>query len=47
MAPLGRKEGPRLIQLPPQLRRNDERLARFLKLLPKGRHTVEFRRCGA
>jgi uncharacterized protein YecE (DUF72 family) len=43
MAPLGDKLGPSLIQLPPQLRRNDERLAGFLKLLPKGRHTVEFR----
>jgi uncharacterized protein YecE (DUF72 family) len=43
MAPLGDKQGPSLIQLPPQLRRNDERLAGFLKLLPKGRHTVEFR----
>jgi uncharacterized protein YecE (DUF72 family) len=44
MAPLGDRYGPALIQLPPQLRRNDERLAGFLKLLPKGRrHTVEFR----
>lgn len=43
MAPLGDKLGPSLIQLPPQLRRNDDRLAGFLKLLPKGRHTVEFR----
>jgi uncharacterized protein YecE (DUF72 family) len=44
MAPLGEKLGPALIQLPPQLRRNDERLANFLKLLPRGgRHTVEFR----
>jgi uncharacterized protein YecE (DUF72 family) len=44
MAPLGPKLGPALIQLPPQLRRNDERLAAFLALLPKGgRHTVEFR----
>lgn len=44
MAGLGETEGPSLIQLPPQLRRNDERLAAFLKLLPKGkRHTVEFR----
>jgi uncharacterized protein YecE (DUF72 family) len=44
MAPLGPHYGPALIQLPPQLRRNDERLAGFLKLLPKGRrHTVEFR----
>jgi uncharacterized protein YecE (DUF72 family) len=44
MAPLGDRYGPALIQLPPQLRRNDDRLAGFLKLLPKGRrHTVEFR----
>jgi uncharacterized protein YecE (DUF72 family) len=43
MAPLGAKLGPSLIQLPPQLRRNDERLASFLRLLPPGRHTVEFR----
>ena len=43
MAPLGDKRGPSLIQLPPQLRRDDQRLADFLKLLPKGRHTVEFR----
>lgn len=43
MAPLGGKLGPSLIQLPPSLRRNDERLADFLALLPPGRHTVEFR----
>jgi uncharacterized protein YecE (DUF72 family) len=44
MAPLADHYGPALIQLPPQLRRNDERLAGFLDLLPKGRrHTVEFR----
>jgi len=44
MAPLAEHYGPALIQLPPQLRRNDDRLADFLKLLPKGRrHTVEFR----
>ena len=44
MAALGRAYGPALIQLPPMLHRNDERLASFLKLLPKGRrHTVEFR----
>jgi uncharacterized protein YecE (DUF72 family) len=44
MAPLGDKQGPALIQLPPQLRRNDERLATFLDLLPKDvRCTVEFR----
>lgn len=44
MAPLGPHYGPALVQLPPQLHRNDERLAAFLKLLPKGRrHTIEFR----
>ena len=43
MAPLGGKRGPALVQLPPQLRRNDDRLAGFLKLLPPGRCTVEFR----
>lgn len=44
MAPLADHYGPALIQLPPQLRRNDDRLAGFLKLLPPGRrHTVEFR----
>jgi uncharacterized protein YecE (DUF72 family) len=44
MAPLGDRYGPALIQLPPQLRRNDDRLAGFLKLLPRDRrHTVEFR----
>lgn len=44
MAPLGASYGPALIQLPPQLRRNDDRLAGFLKLLPRARrHTVEFR----
>ena len=44
MAPLADKRGPSLVQLPPQLRRNDERLKRFLALLPAGqRHTVEFR----
>lgn len=43
MASLGRTAGPALIQLPPQLRRDDDRLAGFLALLPQGRHTVEFR----
>lgn len=44
MAGLGEAYGPALVQLPPMLRRDDERLAAFLKLLPKGgRHTVEFR----
>lgn len=44
MAPLGEHGGPALVQLPPQLHRDDARLAAFLKLLPKaGRHCVEFR----
>jgi len=44
MAALGPAYGPALIQLPPQLRRNDDRLAAFLALLPRsGRHAVEFR----
>lgn len=43
MAGLGAARGPTLVQLPPQLRRDDERLANFLKLLPKGRHAFEFR----
>ncbi|HEY8003688.1 MAG TPA: DUF72 domain-containing protein [Phenylobacterium sp.] len=44
MAPLGDRLGPALVQLPPMLHRDDDRLARFLDLLPKGgRCTVEFR----
>jgi uncharacterized protein YecE (DUF72 family) len=43
MAPLGRHLGPALIQLPPQLHRDDARLAEFLDLLPPGRRAVEFR----
>jgi uncharacterized protein YecE (DUF72 family) len=44
MKPLGDKAGPALVQLPPSLRRDDERLKRFLGWLPKGqRVTVEFR----
>jgi uncharacterized protein YecE (DUF72 family) len=43
MAPLGRRLGPALIQLPPMLKRDDGRLAAFLDQLPKGRRTVEFR----
>ena len=43
MAPLAEKLGPALIQLPPMLRRDDERLAGFLDALPAGRRTVEFR----
>jgi uncharacterized protein YecE (DUF72 family) len=41
---LGDKFGPVLWQLPPQLRRDDARLAAFLKLLPRRRlHAIEFR----
>ncbi|WP_198576085.1 DUF72 domain-containing protein [Caulobacter hibisci] len=44
MAPLGDKAGPALVQLPPMLHRDDERLKRFLSWIPKGqRVTVEFR----
>jgi uncharacterized protein YecE (DUF72 family) len=44
MAPLGDKLGPALVQLPPQLRRNDERLENFIGWLPKGcRAAFEFR----
>lgn len=44
MAPLGAKQGPALIQLPPQLRRNDDRLETFIGWLPKGvRAAFEFR----
>src|SRR4051812_22397582 len=44
MAPLGAAAGPALFQLPPQVRRNDERLAAFLGWLPRDhRVTVEFR----
>ena len=43
MAPLDGKLGPALVQLPPMLRRNDDRLASFLKLSPPGRVTIEFR----
>ncbi len=44
MEPLGEHRGPALVQLPPTLRRDDERLKRFLSWLPKGdRVTVEFR----
>src|SRR3954447_5170402 len=43
--PLARspKLGPVLWQLPPQFRRDDERLAGALALLPPGRHCFEFR----
>ena len=41
---LGGKIGPVLFQLPPNLHRNDDRLAAFLKALPKkGRFAFEFR----
>lgn len=44
MSRLGARRGPALVQLPPQLRRDDDRLAGFLALWPKGeRRTVEFR----
>jgi uncharacterized protein YecE (DUF72 family) len=37
------KLGPVLWQLPPNFRRDDERLANALELLPPGRHCFEFR----
>jgi len=41
---LGEKLGPLLYQLPPNMHRNDERLASFLSTLPQGmRHVFEFR----
>ncbi len=41
---LGEKLGPLLYQLPPNMPRDDERLASFLSILPEGlRHVVEFR----
>lgn len=41
---LGAKLGPILFQLPPYLRRDDERLARFVGSLPPGRrYAMEFR----
>lgn len=44
MSGLGRKRGPALFQLPPQLKRDDERLAAFLPLLAgRGRAVFEFR----
>jgi uncharacterized protein YecE (DUF72 family) len=36
MKPLGEHRGPALVQLPPMLHRDDERLKRFLSWLPKG-----------
>ena len=43
LAPLGAKLGPTLWQLPPDLRRDDDRLAGALARLPPGRHAFEFR----
>jgi uncharacterized protein YecE (DUF72 family) len=44
MAPLGAKQGPALIQLPPMLRADPARLEAFLAWLPKGqRCAFEFR----
>jgi uncharacterized protein YecE (DUF72 family) len=37
------KLGPMLWQLPPSFRRDDDRLAETLELLPPGRHAFEFR----
>lgn len=37
------KLGPVLWQLPENFHRDDERLQRWLELLPDGRHTIEFR----
>jgi len=39
----GRRFGPMLWQLPPNFKRDDERLALALERLPPGRHTFEFR----
>ncbi len=38
-----RKMGPVLWQLPPDFKRDDDRLAAWLEALPAGRHTMEFR----
>jgi uncharacterized protein YecE (DUF72 family) len=44
MAPLRRRQGPVLFQLPPGWKLNRERLEHFLQALPRGtRHVVEFR----
>lgn len=41
---LKEKLGPLLYQLPPSLHRDDDRLAAFLSILPKGlKHVIEFR----
>ena len=45
LEPLSRagRFGPMLWQLPPNFKRDDERLARALEALPEGRHAYEFR----
>lgn len=44
VAVLGERLGPILFQLPPNMKRDDERLAAFLARLPKGkRYAMEFR----
>ncbi len=44
MEPLGEHLGPALVQLPPQMRRDDERLETFIGWLPRRRRVaVEFR----
>jgi uncharacterized protein YecE (DUF72 family) len=45
LQPLGEHDsrGPLLWQLPPDFRRDDERLAGLLEALPPGRHAIEFR----
>src|SRR6185436_3493044 len=40
---LGAKLGPILFQLPPNLRCDEERLAKFLEVMPRGRYAFEFR----
>lgn len=43
LRPLGARRGPTLWQLPPDFRRDDERLRSWLDRLPPGRHAIEFR----
>jgi uncharacterized protein YecE (DUF72 family) len=43
LEPLGGKLGVVLWQLPPNFRRDDERLARWIDTLPDGRHALEVR----
>jgi uncharacterized protein YecE (DUF72 family) len=43
IAPLGRKLGPVLLQLPPNWKPNPERLDEALAAMPKGRYAVELR----